>query len=240
MNSTHEESPFTGDRAIIFANGPIPPEPFIRRFLQENDLLICADGGSNRIVEYNISPDYIVGDLDSTTLETLSILDDVKVVRIPDQETTDLFKALHFVERRGVKNVLVFGAIGARPDHFLGNLSLLKLFKNRLDIQLVDEWCTIFVINGAAIIKGVPGQIVSLWPLTEEASGIWAAGLKYELEGETLYQNTRGISNELAEETATVRVKSGTLLAIIHHPDTTDFTSFSPMIFPESPGVDLP
>jgi len=223
-------------RAVIFANAPLPSEPFIRRYLQEDDLIICADGGANRITEYDIRPHYIIGDLDSASLETLSEMEDVKIIRIPEQETTDLFKALKFAENHGAEKVVVFGATGARPDHFLGNISLLGAFKDSLDVQLIDEWCTILLITHAVIIRGVPGQTISLWPLAGEAAGVVTAGLKFQLNGDTLYQDTRGISNELSEETATIKISSGALLAIVQHPGTDSYTEFEPLIIPENPG----
>jgi thiamine pyrophosphokinase len=205
----------------IFANGLLPPENLIRSYLEDTDLIICADGGANRIVPLNIKPDYIIGDLDSITLETMSVMTDAKIFRKADQETTDLFKALEFTNHCSASKVRVFGATGERPDHSLGNLSLLKKFKDHFDLVFIDEWCTIRLIKKSFSFSGVPGQTVSLWPLSPKAGGVTTKGLKYPLNNETLYQDTRGISNEMSETEAEIKHRTGDLLVFIHHPAAT-------------------
>ncbi|MFC1561483.1 thiamine diphosphokinase [candidate division KSB1 bacterium] len=206
-------------RAIIFANAPIPSKQFVEHFIQDGDLIICADGGANRIVGYDISPDFIVGDLDSVSLETVRIFQNTKIVRMPEQNNTDLFKSLQFAKKRGIEEVLIFGATGARPDHFLGNLSLLEQFSDSLDIQMIDEDIVIVLVKELLQITGAVGQTVSLWPFSEKVSGVTTEGLEYQLSDETLFKDTRGISNKLNQESASISIKNGSLIAIIHHPE---------------------
>ncbi|MDP2993680.1 MAG: hypothetical protein Q8N46_00995, partial [Anaerolineales bacterium] len=53
-------------------------------------------------------------------------------------------------------------------------------------------------------------------PWGGEVTGVVTDGLRWPLRGETLYPyKTRGISNELLGETASVSLKSG-LLIIVH------------------------
>ena len=208
-------------RVIIFANAPLPSEKFIRKYLGNDAFIVCADGGANRIVAMDIHPDLIIGDLDSVTQNTLNTLSEVAIIRKPDQDSTDLQKALEFVEHRGAHTVVIFGATGGRSDHFLGNISLLLLFNKRLSIEIIDERCTIRLVDTYLTLTGTPGQIVSLVPFSGAAAGITTTGLKYPLRNETLSQSTRGISNEFSEHEATVTVREGNLLAIIHHPKNT-------------------
>jgi len=219
QSARKRKQPAAGKRIVIVANGPLPPERIVKKYAENIDLVICADGGANRIVGSVLEPDYLIGDLDSVTLETLNRLKEVKIIRQLDQESTDLCKALEFSERFGARKVFVFGATGERPDHFLGNISLIKTFKGRLEILFIDEWCVIQLIDRTLNIEGTPGQIVSLWPLSHNATGVSTSGLKYPLEDETLRQDTRGISNELAASQAAVKVRGGNLLAIIQHPE---------------------
>jgi thiamine pyrophosphokinase len=54
---------------------------------------------------------------------------------------------------------------------------------------------------------------VSLLPLGRPVQGVTTQGLKYPLDGDTLWPDkTRGISNELAGERAVVKIESGQLL----------------------------
>ena len=66
-------------------------------------------------------------------------------------------------------------------------------------------------------LGGAEGDLVSLVPWGIEVEGVRTSGLKWPLRGETLYpEKTRGISNEMLNEAASVDVASG-LLLIIHH-----------------------
>ena len=57
--------------------------------------------------------------------------------------------------------------------------------------------------------------LVSLLPLTGDASGIRTKGLYYTLNGETLsFGKPRGVSNVLTEKHAEISLESGMLLVI--------------------------
>lgn len=219
MNDKESEIKSENNDVIIFANGPLPHEKFVKKYLKNAELIICADGGANGIVDWKIKPDILIGDLDSVTKSTLNELGDITIVRRPDQNATDLQKALEYVDSRFDHNgtVFIFGATRGRLDHFLGNISLLPRFGNRLNIEIVDEQSAIKFVGNKISISGVPGQTVSLWSLSSKTTGVSTSGLKYNLRNETLSQGTLGISNELDDDEATIKVRSGDLLAIITH-----------------------
>jgi thiamine pyrophosphokinase len=67
-------------------------------------------------------------------------------------------------------------------------------------------------------LSGQAGDIVSLVPLGGHATGITTTGLEYPLTDGTLYFGaTRGISNVMLGEQATVRFESGLMLCTIIH-----------------------
>src|SRR5258708_37350148 len=82
--------------ALIIANGPLPPLPMVRRVRERADLVVCADGGANRARSAGITPDIILGDLDSLLAATRRFYRGTPLFRIPDQESTDLEKAILF------------------------------------------------------------------------------------------------------------------------------------------------
>ena len=66
------------------------------------------------------------------------------------------------------------------------------------------------------MINGQAGDLLSLLPLTGDATGVRTTGLYYPLRGETLhFGKPRGVSNVLEQEEAGVSLESG-LLLIIH------------------------
>ena len=72
-----------------------------------------------------------------------------------------------------------------------------------------------FYCRGQARVEGAVGEIVSLLPWRQEVTGIVTKGLKWPLQDETLYPDkTRGISNELLADEATIQIKTGLLLVV--------------------------
>ena len=67
-------------------------------------------------------PDVIVGDFDSVSRLSSQVLSPPSLVRVPDQNTNDLEKAMTYCAKRGWKNPVIVGATGKREDHALGNV----------------------------------------------------------------------------------------------------------------------
>jgi thiamine pyrophosphokinase len=207
-------------RAIIFANG-IYQDPIRKPAIRPGDLVIAADGGSQHCLDLEITPDVLIGDLDSTdpALAHSWKAAGVEIIRYPeDKDQTDLELALMLSQRRGVDEILVYGAAGGRLDMTFGNLTLLAhpdlqipttLICGREEVHLLKSKTTL-------TLEGLPGDIVSLIPLQTDGAQVTTAGLKYPLEKEMLtYGTTRGISNLLLENKAEIQLGAG-LLAVVH------------------------
>jgi len=78
-----------------------------------------------------------------------------------------------------------------------------------------DNGRFIEAINESIDLVGQKGTFVSIMPLTKSVEGVTTSGLKYPLENATLTKgNTLGISNEIIEREAGVKISSGILLLI--------------------------
>ncbi|MDI6770492.1 MAG: thiamine diphosphokinase [Anaerolineales bacterium] len=214
-------------RAIIFANGNLPDLEPARRLIHTGDTLIAADGGTRYILALGLLPSVVIGDLDSLTSDDRQRLEGsgVEIRQYPrDKDDTDLALALHYAVEAGHREILVVAALGGRLDQSLANLALLtdpRLSTLRqaqgglFDVRLDDGIEEAFFVRDHATISGNPGDTVSLLPWGGPARGVTTEGLRWPLRGETLYPHkTRGVSNELLGETATISLKSGLLLVI--------------------------
>jgi thiamine pyrophosphokinase len=207
-------------RLIIFANGLVPNLESARHLIQPGDILYAADGGTRHALALGLLPSVVIGDLDSLMPEDRKALDarDVDVRRFPrDKDKTDLELALNIASKSGQCQIIVIGALGGRLDQTLANLSLLSGFVVETnDIRLDDGVEEAFFTRDRCEIHGRPGDIVSLLPWGAEVTGIYTEGLRWPLQNEALIPDTtRGVSNEMRGETASVKVGAG-LLLIIH------------------------
>ena len=55
-------------RAVIIGNGDIKDYQYIKSKINDNDFIICADGGYNHAEKMGIVPDVLIGDFDSAEL----------------------------------------------------------------------------------------------------------------------------------------------------------------------------
>ena len=206
-------------RAVIFVNGRLPDLESARRLLHPGDTLLAADGGTRHILALGLTASVIIGDLDSITDEEQHSLERAgcKFIKYShDKNETDLELALRFAIEAGHQEILIVGALGGRLDQTLGNLSLLTGPEfSGLEVRVNDGVEEAWFVRNKCEVRGNPGDTVSLLPWYGEVTGVTTDGLRWPLCDETLYSDkTRGISNEMFGETASISLKSGFLLVI--------------------------
>jgi thiamine pyrophosphokinase len=187
-------------------------------------IVVAADGGLRKAEAIGLRADVVVGDADSLAPELVEAAQKagIEVQRHPpEKDESDTELAVREAVRRGARTVAILGALGGqRFDHALANVLLLANPEIEADLALIDGPTTVRVIgrHGAetAEIEGARGDLVSLLPLSEEATGVTTDGLAYPLAHATLRQGpTLGLSNELISSRASVSVGRGRL-AVIH------------------------
>ena len=70
--------------ALIVGNRPLSKSVIE---LSKNKLIVAADGGADRLLEYEILPDKVIGDLDSISDKTATKLDDWLILNKDIQKT---------------------------------------------------------------------------------------------------------------------------------------------------------
>jgi thiamine pyrophosphokinase len=212
-------------RIIIFANGELPDLNKARLLLQPDDYIICADGGTRHSLALAVQPDLVIGDMDSLEkgqLETLQ-KSGVSIELFPrDKNETDLQLTINRAIELKPTRIIIIAALGGRLDQTLANITLLTDFRlstgsgQAFDIRLDDGVEEIFTCRDQVQVHGRSGDLVSLIPWQGAVSEVQTRNLKWALRKETLYPDkTRGISNEMMEDTASISIGSG-LLLIIH------------------------
>jgi thiamine pyrophosphokinase len=213
------------ERVLIVGSAPVHAD-VLRRFASLSDLIVCADGGGDSVLAANLLPAVMLGDMDSVSPAGRSRLEAAGVsfiVHPVAKDKTDLEIAVDYALAYIPSAITIVGGVGgARLDHTLGNVMLLALPELReIDVRLVDDSGEVFVVWTSRTFKGMPGDYVTLLPLTQSVEGIVTNGLKYPLNGETLLQgSTRGVSNELLGDEARIDIGSGCLL--VRHEQRSD------------------
>ena len=206
--------------AIIFANGDLK-DPCHKPDLLRADMVIAADGGSRHCLALQITPDVLIGDLDSSDPGLIErwTKEGVEVIHFPaDKDQTDLELALLLAQNRGAAQVAVYGAIGGRLDMTFGNLILLAHPQLTIPVTLIcgEEEVTVLRPGDSLRLEGSPGDIISLLPLHPDGASVTAQGVRYPLDHEKLaFGLTRGISNQLTGTKSTISLATG-LLAVVH------------------------
>lgn len=210
-------------RAVIFANGKLDNPKTARTLLRPDDTIIAADGGAAHCRTLEITPDLIIGDLDSLSEEdqTHWASQGVQFIRHDRRkDETDLELALLYAQEQEREEALVLGGLGGRWDQTFANL-LLPAYRSLKALPVTfwhdDLW--IYLVRDERFIHGHAGQTVSLIPIGGDVHGVTTTGLEYPLKEESLsFGATRGVSNVLVGETASVQVSSGMLLCFVFDP----------------------
>ncbi len=209
-------------RAILFVNGELPDLGAARAMIKPDDVLIAADGGARHALKLGVIPSVIIGDLDSLSEAEVRVFTEMGVHILsypPSKDETDLELTLDHALKSGYSPIIIIAALGGRLDQMLGNLALISNPACiAADVRLNDGLTEAFFITSKATLHGQQAETVSLLPWGAPAEGVTTDGLSYPLNRETLLPHrTRGISNQMLSDTATVRVKQGTLLCVHHH-----------------------
>ena len=208
-------------RAIIFANGIMNTWPVGFEISGSQDWVMAADGGVAHCLQWNITPQVIIGDMDSVNKQELARFESqgVEIIRFPARkDKTDLELALQTALNRNFGEVVILGALGARWDMTLSNVMILAApFMKGVKARILDEGHEILCMHdGDAIqIQEKLGDTVSLIPLSTNVV-VSLNGFEYPLTKETLHRGTtRGISNVITGSVANIEIERGQLIVVI-------------------------
>jgi thiamine pyrophosphokinase len=207
----------------IVSGGTPPTEKLLRYYLNKVDFIIAADKGSECLYNNSIIPNLILGDFDSIEKK---ILDDMKlqVKEIlefpPEKDYTDTEIAIMEAIKRGAKKIYLFGAIGSRIDHTLGNIGLLLTTKKKgAKLEIIDDNNRLYLGENNMMLSGKYGETISFHALCDKVINFNIKGAKYNLENYNMsLLDPRAICNEFLDKPIEISYESGELL-IVHSID---------------------
>ena len=194
-------------RGVIICGGNVGD--YIKKHVTSKDFVICADSGYDHAKKFGITPDIVIGDMDSTKFTDIS---EEKRIYPARKDFTDSELAIMYAEEKGFETVLLFGMIGTRMDHSLANIGMISRLQNAV---IIDENNEIYFAENEFYLDGNPGDIISIIPFCGDIFGVTTEGLDYPLEKGTIKIGTSlGVSNVMKEERCHIKIEKGKALII--------------------------
>lgn len=209
-------------KALIIAYGRLNSCQYLVQEAASSDVVICADGGLEYAARCGITPDYMIGDFDSVSKETLERFRVAGVTTIsypPEKDYTDTEICMNKAIELGADEICIAAGIGSRIDHSLGNIGLLNILISKgIRACIMSDDCTIYMCrNSNFLLEGAPGDTISIIPYGGNAEGITLKGLKYPLDNAVIpLGKPRGVSNIMVDKECSISIKKGEII-IIHY-----------------------
>lgn len=205
----------------MVAHGDVLPSD--RAVIRDDDFVVAADGGALALERWKVLPHLVVGDMDSLGDAGVQRLArrGIAVAKFPkEKDESDLELAVAQAIAAGAQEIVLLGALGGeRLDHEAANLLLLAdpgYDGVRLEARRGALRLSAVRGPGSLPLDAPPGTLVTLLPVAADAEGVRTEGLRYPLAGDTLaFGKSRGLSNEIASQPASVALARGTLLIFV-------------------------
>ncbi|HUX49783.1 MAG TPA: thiamine diphosphokinase [Spirochaetia bacterium] len=203
-------------RGVLFTGGDAPHKNHVAKWVRDASIIVAADSGYDAAISFGISPDLVVGDMDSIgNRGDIERLPASKVRIFPtDKDFTDTELGIDALLNAGVDEVVIVGGGGGRLDHLLG---IFALFDRPVHPSVwVSPGAEIYAVDNVWQIDGMLGSTVSFFPAGLDVCTMESRGLKWNLNGLTWRKGSAGISNIATEDRIEVTMRSGRLIMV--HP----------------------
>lgn len=174
---------------VILAAGDFPRKGTAAwSLLASAKRVVCCDSaGAAYHRRFRRWPTVIIGDLDSFAWTrrpaATSAQGGPNVIRIAEQDTNDLAKAVRYCAAQGWKNPVVLGATGRREDHTLGNVFRALDF----GLDVVTDYGRFTPVEGRRSFAVAKGASVSIFA-TDPATRMTSKGLEWPL-ADVVFEN---------------------------------------------------
>ncbi|TAF72107.1 MAG: thiamine diphosphokinase [Flavobacterium sp.] len=201
--------------ALIIANGASCQPELLGQLLEWSPLVVVLDSAIERVISLDIKVDVLLGDFDRDfdpeVYKTKQY--PLEIVHTPDQNKTDLEKALDYLIERKMPAVNIVWATGKRADHTITNLTNIVRYRDLIKIVILDDHSKIFLLPNKFKKWYTAGTPISLIPIGV-VKGIHSQNLVYPLANDTLTIGYRtGSSNAVASDgLVTIEHSEGDLL----------------------------
>lgn len=171
-------------RGVTLAGGGPISARDLKLALARAPVPVAADSGADRLLRLGVTPEAVIGDMDSISDRALAEIPQDRQYLVAEQVTTDFDKALRLIE---APLVLALGFAGARLDHGLAAFATLVARAERRCI-LIGPQDVAFAAPlrlELALGRGEPCSLFPMARVTGRSEGLeWPiAGLDFAPDG---------------------------------------------------------
>jgi len=122
---------------------------YLQKLWSNAQCVVVCDGAANQLhaleEKHKLLPEVVIGDLDSITPPVLDFYKskNVKIQVEPDQDKTDLMKAIEYLLAKPVAMqpdvIVCYGGFTGRFDHLMGNINALHKYGSSKRVVLLQE-----------------------------------------------------------------------------------------------------
>ncbi len=205
---------FQSIRCVLCLNGEIPNPDFFLKCA--NIPLFACDGAGSRLIKQGVYPNLISGDLDS--LDHSIVPAEIEIKHTPDQNYTDLEKALNILIERKLFPCLITGTTGREIDHTINNINVILKYSQNHPILFHDSAYTDKEKFGIFVFDSLIGNFeantkISILPYPKAT--VSSKGLKWNLDKDTLSQDTKSSAlNVVQISPIEITVHNGVVLVL--------------------------
>lgn len=200
-------------RVLLIGNGETLPADYLAGLVQKADFILAADGGADRALAAGVTPDAVIGDLDSVSASAKQQLGEEKFIFVDNQNNTDLEKSLDWIVQNNCKECVICGFAGGRLDFTLGNFLSVYPYVKKMDICFAGPGWRIYPLAAGRKFTCQKDARVSLIPL-KTCTGVTLKGLQYPLTDARLSWEHAGrsLSNQTTGKYFQIILKTGYML----------------------------
>lgn len=214
-------------RVVIICDGLFPKREYPRYLIASADFIICCDGALKKFLRNSRAifgeerlPDLVIGDMDTLSPAMQEEYADI-IIKEDEQDHNDQTKAVRWAinNLRGIENIHILGSTGGRPDHTIGNLSLLMEYTRMFDmndivLEAVFDEGTAFPVNDTIEFECGTGRHVSIFS-PDNTLRIKSEGLVYQTEDVRFDNWWKATLNKAAQDSVKLEFSHESLALII-------------------------
>ena len=195
----------------------------VKSIALQSQLIIAGDGGANVLFKIGISPDILIGDMDSISSQVLDgVSKECEIFKYPqEKDYSDLQLCIKKALEYNPKKIVLAAVTGTYIDHTLANLiNLFSVTNVDVKIEIVTSNSSIFSItpDNPAKMLGMNGRRFSFFPI-KPIIGLVMDGFYYHFSDNKLESWEYSLSNVINSNEAFLTFESGKGMGILFDED---------------------